>query len=42
MVEEQTIYDVIINDFENSDRILIDKANEAGGSDNITVVIIKN
>lgn len=42
MVEEQTIYDVIVSDFENSDKVLIDKANEAGGVDNITVVIIKN
>lgn len=42
MVEEQAIYNTITNDFENSDKILIDMANEAGGVDNITVVIIKN
>jgi len=42
MVEESKIYNVIINDFENSDKLLIDMANEAGGVDNITVVIIKN
>ncbi|MCI8519486.1 MAG: hypothetical protein HFJ51_05400 [Clostridia bacterium] len=42
MVEEQAIYNTIINDFDNSDKILIDMANEAGGVDNITVVIIKN
>lgn len=42
MVEENVIYDVIVNDFENSDKELINLANEAGGVDNITVVIIKN
>ena len=42
MVEEQTIHDVIVNDFENSDEKLINLANNAGGVDNITVVIIKN
>ena len=42
MVEEQAIYNTIINDFDDSDKILIDMANRAGGVDNITVVIIKN
>ncbi len=42
MVEETTIHDVILNDFENSDKILIKMANMAGGIDNITLVIIKN
>lgn len=42
MVDEQNIYNTIINDFENSDKLLIDMANEAGGIDNITIVIIKN
>ena len=42
MVEETRIYDVIVNNFENSDKLLIEMANEAGGVDNITVVIIKN
>ncbi len=42
MVDETKIYDVITNDFESSDKILINSANEAGGVDNITVVIIKN
>ena len=42
MVEEETIHDVIVNDFENSDETLINLANNAGGVDNITVVIIKN
>lgn len=42
MVEESTIHETIINNFENSDKLLIDIANNAGGVDNITVVIIKN
>lgn len=42
MVEESTIYDTVINNFENADKILIEKANEAGGIDNVTVVVIKN
>lgn len=42
MVEEKTIYKTIVNNFEESDRLLIDMANQAGGVDNITVVIIKN
>lgn len=42
MVEENVIYDVISNNFESSDKELIKLANEAGGVDNITVVIIKN
>ena len=42
MVEENKIYETIINNFENSDEMLVDMANNAGGVDNITVVIIKN
>ena len=42
MVEEDKIYETIINEFDNSNNILIDMANNAGGIDNITVVIIKN
>lgn len=42
MVEEQAIYNTIVNNFDNSDKLLIDMANEAGGIDNITIVIIKN
>ncbi len=42
MLEESTIYEIVTNDFENSDKKLIDMANSAGGVDNITVVIIKN
>lgn len=42
MVEDSKIYEVITNNFDNSDQMLIDLANRAGGIDNITVVIIKN
>ena len=42
MVEENAIYNIVTNNFENSDKLLINMANEAGGVDNITVVIIKN
>lgn len=42
MVEESKIYEIIRNNFENSDEMLVNMANEAGGVDNITVVIIKN
>ena len=42
MVEEGAIYDAVTKNFENADKILINMANDAGGIDNITVVIIKN
>lgn len=42
MVEEKDIYETIINKFDNSAELLVDMANNAGGVDNITVVIIKN
>lgn len=42
MVDETNIYNIIKGDFENSDKLLIEMANMAGGVDNITVVIIKN
>lgn len=42
MVEEKAIYEIVTNNIENSDKELIRMANEAGGVDNITVVIIKN
>ena len=42
MVDDDKIYDIITNYFEKSDKILIDMANQAGGVDNITVIIIKN
>ena len=42
MVSEDKIYETITKHFEESDKMLVDMANEAGGVDNITVVIIKN
>ena len=42
MVDDKTIFETVKNNFETSDEILIDMANDAGGIDNITVVIIKN
>ncbi len=42
MVDDNIIYNTIKNNFETSDEILINMANNAGGIDNITVVIIKN
>lgn len=42
MVEETNIYNTITNNFENSEKLLVEMANNAGGVDNITIVIIKN
>ncbi len=42
MVEDSKIYETVKNNFDISDEILINMANNAGGIDNITVVIIKN
>ena len=42
MVSEEEIYKTIMEHFDECDKLLIDMANEAGGIDNITVVIIKN
>ena len=42
MVDDNKIFETIKNNFETSDEMLIDMANDAGGIDNITVVIIKN
>lgn len=42
MVDEKVIHDTILNNFENSVELLVNMANDAGGVDNITVVIIKN
>ena len=41
MVDEDKIYDIIKEDIENATSRLIDKANENGGIDNITAIIIK-
>ena len=42
MVDDNKIFETIKNNFEASNEMLIDMANDAGGIDNITVVIIKN
>ena len=42
MVSEEQIYETITKHFDDCDKRLVDMANEAGGVDNITVVIIKN
>ncbi len=42
MVKEDEIFKIIKEDIENSDVNLIKKANENGGLDNITVVVIDN
>ena len=42
MVENIEIYNIIKNDINNATSNLIKKANEQGGYDNITVVIIEN
>lgn len=41
MVEEKEIYRVVKENSETAAKVLVDLANEAGGYDNITVVIIK-
>ena len=46
MVREEEILNVILNEKENEQKdlteILVDKANMAGGLDNISVIIIDN
>lgn len=42
MVSEQEIYDAVIQDNINTSEILVEKANELGGYDNITVITIYN
>ena len=42
MVDDNKIFETVKNNFEASDEMLINMANDAGGIDNITVVIIKN
>ena len=41
MVEEKQIYEIIKEDIQNAAERLVDEANQAGGYDNITVIIIK-
>ena len=42
MVPESEIYEIIKRSYRNSPRVLIDRANEYGGYDNITTIVIKN
>jgi len=42
MVDEQKIYNVVTNNFENGAKELINLANQNGGYDNITIITIKN
>ena len=42
MVTDQEIYQIITDNIEVATDKLIDKANEAGGLDNITVIIVLN
>ena len=42
MISEQEIYEIIIADYENAAENLINRANELGGNDNITVILIRN
>jgi len=41
MVTNKEIYDIIKEDYRNSPEKLIQKANENGGYDNITAIVIK-
>ena len=41
MIRENEIYDIVTQERINVDE-LIDKANDAGGLDNITVIVAKN
>ena len=42
MVSDEEIFEEVMNDIKNASSNLIEKANEMGGYDNITVVIVKN
>ena len=42
MLSNQEIYDIIKNDINNSTEELIKRANELGGYDNITVIVVYN
>ena len=42
MVPESEIYEIITKSYRNAPRILVEKANENGGYDNVTTIIIKN
>ena len=42
MLRESEIYGLLLNNPENPEKALIEKANELGGYDNITIIIIDN
>ena len=42
MVSENEIYGIIKSNVENANEVLVSRANENGGLDNITVVIVEN
>lgn len=42
MVSDEEMFNIIISDIENAADKLVNKANDAGGLDNITVIIINN
>ena len=41
MIEEDEIYNIIKQDYKSAPQRLVDKANENGGYDNITAIVIK-
>ena len=42
MIEEREIFNIVTTNKENSQEVLIQKANDAGGCDNITALIVYN
>lgn len=42
LLMDEEIYDIVTRNNDNIDKILIQKANEKGGFDNITAIVIKN
>ena len=42
MVDQQTIYEMASKNIEQATKDLVNLANDRGGYDNITVVVIKN
>ena len=42
MISEKEIYNIIMKDIEKATDVLIEKANNLGGYDNISVIILEN